>query len=224
VNVPRKLRRVSRATRAHVRLGIAILLGIATGFIPFRGLSPVEHALIGWNVGVAFYLIAVGLVMARASVADIKKRACEQDEGAALLLILTVGAAIASVGAIFFELAAVKGGSGSKIGYIAIAISTVTLSWIFMHAIFALRYAHDYYGEGERANGLDFPRGDDDEKEPDYWDFVYFSFVIGMTFQVSDVGVTNKWIRRLVVAHGFVSFVFNTAIVALTVNIAGNVI
>jgi uncharacterized membrane protein len=218
-----KSHRIVRAARAHSRLGVAIVLGIAAGFIPFRALSPVEHALIGWNVGVAFYLVAAGIVMARASVADIRKRACEQDEGAALLLILTVGAAIASVGAIFFELAAVKGSDG-KIGYIAIAISTVTLSWIFMHVIFALHYAHDYYGEGERANGLDFPSGDDDDDEPDYWDFVYFSFVIGMTFQVSDVGVTNKWIRRLVVTHGFVSFVFNTAIVALTVNIAGNVI
>jgi uncharacterized membrane protein len=205
--------RIVRTARTHFRLIIAVALGIATGFIRFRGLSPVEQALIGWNVGVAFYLAAAGIVMARASVKDIRKRAGEQDEGALALLILTVVAAIASLGAIFFALAAAPSGKPSY----AIAISTVVLSWIFVQVIFALHYAHDFYGEGERANGLNFP-GDD---EPDYWDFIYFSFVIGMTFQVSDIGVTNKWIRRLVVAHGFVAFLFNTTVIALTVNIAG---
>ncbi len=205
--------------RAHLRLLIAIALGIATYFILPGAWLPVTRALIGWNVGVAFYLITVAVVMTRSSIAQIKRRATVQDEGALVLLILTVGAAIASLGAIFVELSAAKN-SDSGAGYIAIAISTVVLSWVFMHVIFALHYAHDFYGEGERANGLDFPG---DEK-PDYWDFIYFSFVIGMTFQVSDVGVTNKWIRRLVVAHGFVSFLFNTTIVALTVNIAANVI
>jgi uncharacterized membrane protein len=99
-----------------------------------------------------------------------------------------------------------------------LAIVTITLSWTFIHAIFALHYAHDYYGSGHRANGLQFP-GDD---QPDYWDFAYFSFVVGMTFQVSDVAVTNRAIRRLVVAHGILSFAFNTAILALTVNLASS--
>jgi uncharacterized membrane protein len=210
---------VVRAARAHFRLGIAVALGIATYFILPSAWLEVTRALIGWNVAIAFYLITVGVVMAKSSIAQIKRRASTQDEGAIALLILTVGAAIASLGAIFVELGAAKNAANGA-GYVAIAISTVVLSWIFMHAIFALHYAHDFYGEGERANGLDFPG---DEK-PDYWDFIYFSFVIGMTFQVSDVGVTNKWIRRLVVAHGFASFLFNTTIVALTVNIAANVI
>ena len=88
------------------------------------------------------------------------------------------------------------------------------------HTIFALHYAHDFYDESA-GRGLAFPRGD---KEPDYWDFVYFSFVIGMTSQVSDVSVTSKQIRRTVAAHGVVSFVFNAALLALTVNIAASVI
>ena len=100
----------------------------------------------------------------------------------------------------------------------ALAIATVILSWAFIQTIFALHYAHDFYGKGQRANGLKFP-GDD---KPDYWDFVYFSFVIGMTFQVSDVAVTNKWIRRSVVAHGVLSFFFTTTVVALTVNMAAS--
>ena len=100
----------------------------------------------------------------------------------------------------------------------ALAIATVILSWAFIHTIFALHYAHDFYGKGQRATGLKFP-GDG---QPDYWDFIYFSFVIGMTFQVSDVAVTNKWIRRSVVAHGVLSFFFTTTVVALTVNMAAS--
>lgn len=214
MNTRRRPPRIVRTVRARPRLAASAAIGIVTGFLlAFYITSPVTRALIGWNVAVACYLIAVSVVMARASVTDIRKRACTQDEGALALLILTVGAAVASLGAIFSELSTATNGALSY----TIAISTVVLSWIFIQVIFALHYAHDFYGEGERANGLDFP-GDE---EPDYWDFIYFSFVIGMTFQVSDVGVTNKWIRRLVVAHGFVAFLFNTTVIALTVNIAG---
>ena len=91
-----------------------------------------------------------------------------------------------------------------------------------MQTIFAMHYAHEFYGEGRdhREGGLQFPG----EGEPDYWDFVYFSFVLGMTFQVSDVSITSRVIRRLAVSHGIVAFVFNTALLALMVNIAANAI
>jgi uncharacterized membrane protein len=89
------------------------------------------------------------------------------------------------------------------------------LSWAFIHTIFALHYAHEFYDV--TAGGLAFPQGSAD---PDYWDFVYFSFVIGMTSQVSDVAVTSKELRRIVTAHGMLSFVFNAALLALTVNLA----
>ena len=96
----------------------------------------------------------------------------------------------------------------------------MVLSWAFTHTIFALHYAHEFYGEHLRKSGLKFP-GDG---QPDYWDFVYFAFVIGMTFQVSDVAITHKSIRRTVVAHGALSFFFTAAIISVTVNIAANVI
>jgi uncharacterized membrane protein len=96
------------------------------------------------------------------------------------------------------------------------------LSWAAVHTIFALHYAHDYYRPA-KPGGLQFPSGDQHEKA-DYWDFVYFSFVIGMTAQVSDVGITDKTIRRTATAHGIISFVFNTALVALMVNIAASAI
>jgi uncharacterized membrane protein len=104
--------------------------------------------------------------------------------------------------------------------YVALAIGTVVLSWTFIHTIFALHYAHEFYGSGEHKNGLRFP-GDG---QPDYWDFIYFSFVVGMTFQVSDVAVTHKSVRRMVVAHGALSFFFTTAVVAMAVNIAASII
>ena len=101
-----------------------------------------------------------------------------------------------------------------------LAAATIMLSWTFIHTIFALHYAHEFY-DADINGGLAFPGG---AAEPDYWDFVYFSFVIGMTSQVSDVGVTNQQLRRLVAAHGVVSFVFNATLLALTVNIAASAI
>jgi uncharacterized membrane protein len=86
------------------------------------------------------------------------------------------------------------------------------------HTIFALHYAHEFYGEDAEQGGLTFPGGE----EPDYWDFVYFSFVIGMTSQVSDVAICSKSIRRTATAHGVLSFIFNAALLALTVNIAAS--
>jgi uncharacterized membrane protein len=204
-----------RIAHSHVRLWLCVAIGLVIfAVVPGRW----TRVLIGWDVGVACYLAALAVTMARSSIADIKRRAAEQDEGALGLLVLTVGAAVASLGAIFAELATTEPSQPDYPYYVALAIATVALSWTFTHAIFALRYAHQFYGEGHHAGGLRFP----DDERPDYWDFVYFAFVIGMTFQVSDVAVTSKHVRRLVLAHGTVAFVFTTAIIALTVNIAAS--
>src|SRR6202012_18616 len=98
----------------------------------------------------------------------------------------------------------------------------IALSWAAVHTGFALHYAHEFY-RGGKPGGLQFPSRDNKEA-PDYWDFVYFSFVIGMTAQVSDVGITDKTSRRPATAHGIVSFIYNTALVALMVNIAASAI
>ena len=144
----------------------------------------------------------------------------KEDEGRFAILILTVLAALASLGTIVAELGTSQG-AGRTPGQLALATVTIVLSWLLVHTIFALNYAHDYYGEhGAKKSGLKFP----DEDDPDYWDFVYFSFVIGMTCQVSDVAVASQSIRRTVNAHGVVSFFFNTALLALTVNIAASAI
>ena len=210
--------RIVRVVRAHQRLGVSVALGLITAAVLPASFSGITRILLSWDIGVLFYLAAAAVMMSRSGVAAIRKRAAEEDEGAFALLVLTVAAAMASLGAIFAELATLDRADPHYGLYVALAIVTVVLSWTFIHTIFALHYAHDFYG-GAREEGLKFPG---DEK-PDYWDFVYFAFVIGMTFQVSDIGVTRKWIRRVVVIHGALSFFFTTAIVALTVNIAANV-
>lgn len=207
-----------RVGRAHLRLVISVLIGVAVALVMPGG--PITRALVGWDTGVAIYLAAAAVAMARCtSVAQMKRNAAAQDEGAYAILILTAAASAASVGAIFAELAAIERANPSYGLYAGLAVGTVVLSWAFVHTIFALHYAHDYYG-GPRKGGLRFP----EEAEPDYWDFIYFAFVIGMTFQVSDVAVTQKPIRRMVVAHGVLSFFFVTAVVAMTVNIAAGII
>ena len=108
--------------------------------------------------------------------------------------------------------------AGKTGGLVAILVSaaSILLSWAFLNTLFALHYAHGYYGGyGKQHEGLDFPGGG----EPDYWDFAYFAVVIGMTFQVSDVQVTSRYLRRTVLAHGVIAFFFNVFIVAVSVNI-----
>lgn len=207
-----------RVGKAHIRLVISALIGLAVTLL-LPG-AAVTRALIGWDVGVMIYLVAAVAVMSRCSSVDqMRRNAAAQDEGAYAVVILTAAAALASLGAIFAELAVVERSNPYYGMYGTLAIITIVLSWAFTHTIFALHYAHDYYG-GARKGGLRFP----EDNQPDYWDFIYFAFVIGMTFQVSDVAVTQKAIRRMVVGHGVLSFFFATAVVAMAVNIAAGVI
>jgi uncharacterized membrane protein len=208
-----------RVGLAHKRLIISAAIGVAAMLaLPA---SPITRMLLGWDLGVLIYLAAAAVVMTQcSSVSAMRSNAAAQDEGAFAILVLSVVAAIASLGAIFAELSTIERTSPGYGLFVALAIGTVVLSWAFTHTIFALHYAHAFYGEHLRKSGLKFP-GDDN---PDYWDFIYFAFVIGMTFQVSDVAITHKSIRRLVVGHGALSFFFTAAIISVTVNIAASII
>jgi uncharacterized membrane protein len=184
---------------------------------------PVTRLLVGWDIGVTLYLVLVLHLMSGARIHHIRRDAQSQDEGRLTILVLTVAAALASLAAIVTELAS-PAGSGVPRQPIQLGLATITilLSWTLIHTIFTLHYAQEFYhGTTTGGRDLEFPGGD---QEPDYWDFVYFSFVIGMTSQVSDVGVTNKQMRRTVAVHGIVSFFFNAALLALTVNIAASAI
>ena len=203
-----------RVGKGHKRLFVSIAIGLAV--MVALPVAPVTRALIGWDIGVLIYLVAAIVVMSSCStIAQMKSNAAAQDEGALAILVLTAAAGMASLIAIFAELAALERTSPQYGLYIALAVSTVVLSWTFVHTIFALHYAHDFYGEGHQRNGLRFPG----EEQPDYWDFVYFAFVIGMTFQVSDVAVASRAFRRVVLVHGIISFAYNTAILAGAINL-----
>jgi uncharacterized membrane protein len=214
----RKMPKAVRLVYARPRTFISIVLGIVAFFVLPSSLRLVTRLLIGWDIFVAMYVVLVYAMMVRSTLATIRRMAILQDDGRFLIPLLTVLGAFASLAAIVFEL-----GNGShNPTNLIFATSTVALSWAAVHTAFALHYAHEYY-RGGKPGGLQFPSGHQDES-PDYWDFVYFSFVIGMTAQVSDVGITDKSIRRTVTVHGIVSFVFNTALLALMVNIAASAI
>jgi uncharacterized membrane protein len=176
--------------------------------------------LTGWDITVALYLGLAFHLIATADVQQIQEHAAQQDEGQLTILTCTVAAALASLAAIFAVLGTPAGGTPRPRSPLVLAVCTILLSWAFIHTIFALHYAHEFYDE-TAGRGMSFP-GDD--PHPDYLDFVYFSFVIGMTSQVSDVAITSKLIRRTATVHGIVSFMFNAALLALTVNIAASAI
>ena len=213
-------RRAIRAVRTRPRLFLSAIVGLAaTAALPTTWQTN-TRLLIGWDIGVSLYLAAASVLMAGAEVEHIRRRSATLDEGRITILVLTVVAALASLAAIALELAASRASTPDLVRF-GLAALTIGLSWCFVHTMFALHYAHEFYaGPHRKAGGLEFPGTD----QPDYWDFVYFSLVIGMTSQVSDVAVTSKAIRSTVTAHGVVAFVFNIALLSLMVNIAAGAI
>jgi uncharacterized membrane protein len=191
-------------------------IGVLTALTDWR---PVMRGLVGWDIGIGLYVILAVEMMARADVHKIRRRAAAQDEGAIVILVLTVATALASLLAIVALLGtSADGAAQRRSAELVLSTITIVLSWALIHTMFALHYAHEFYDQ-RGVPGLAFPGG---EKEPDYWDFAYFALVIGMTAQVADVGITTKEIRRTVAAHGVVSFFFNVALLALMVNIAAS--
>jgi uncharacterized membrane protein len=214
----RRLPKPLRVIYARPRAFIAIALGLVAFLVLPHSMRPVTRVLIGWDVFVALYLALVYVMMMRSGPRHVRRNAVLQDDGRFLIPVFTAVGAFAGIAAIVFEL----GASQRGLSHLALAILTIALSWATVHTAFALHYAHGYY-RGANPGGLQFPSGNQSDRA-DYWDFVYFSFVIGMTAQVSDVGITDKAIRHTVTVHGIISFVYNTALLALMVNIAASAI
>lgn len=215
----KRLRRWPRPLRIMMvrpRFFISIAIGLVALLVSPATLRLATRLLVAWDIAIALYLTLAFTTVMTTGIAKIRQRAAMQDDGRFAILALTAVAAFATLGAIVAEL-----GPDHRGRYeLLLATATIVLSWAAIHTTFALHYAHEYY-RGGTVGGLAFPG---DEKEPDYWDFVYFSFVIGMTAQVSDVGITDRIIRRTATAHGIASFIFNTALLALMVNIAASAI
>ena len=215
----RKLPRIVRVVRARPRLFLSAALGIVVALLLPSEWRVATRLLVGWDIGLIVYLVFAFVAMGKADTARIRRRAAMLDEDRVVFLVLTAAAGLASLAAIVAELGVKE--TGREPAHLALAAITIALSWTFTHTIFALHYAHEYYIENRyQDGGLAFPG----KEQPDYWDFVYFSLVIGMTSQVSDVAVTAKPIRRTVTWHGVLSFFFNVTLLALTVNIAASVL
>ena len=217
-----RLPKILRILHARPKLVISIVLGAAVMLITPSDWEFVTRILLGWDAGVALYVGIVAWIIVRlqspAETDHIRAHAEKEDEGKVAVLVLTVIATLASLAAIILLLG--QGDGPNSPPQLIFASATVLLSWAFVHLIFATHYAHEFYSEGPAASGLKFPASN----KPDYLDFIYFSFVIGMTFQVSDVAVTSRPIRRTVLAHAIVAFLFNVALLAIVINIAAGVI
>lgn len=213
----RKMPAAYRIVYARPRTFIALAIGIAAVLLLPHSLRLVTRLLIGWDVFIGFYLLLVYGMMFRSSERSIRRNAALQDDGSFVILLVAALGAFASIAAIVFEL-----GAGNRTApELTLAVTTIASTWAAVHTTFSLHYAHEYF-RGATAGGLSFPDDEDDKRDPDYWDFVYFSFTIGMTFQTSDVEITDRQVRRTTTAHAIVSFIFNTALVALMVNIAAS--
>ena len=214
---------------ARPRLYICAILGIATGLIVPATISVVPRALIGWNIAVACYLVSSSIMMMRATHESIRERAKLLDDGRFIVLSMATLAAIGSLVGIVLVLGGIKDLAPLSRGlHVALAGSTIVMSWFFIHMMFAQLYAHEYYAEqrGDRARkaefrgGLMFPGTD----KPHYTDFLYFSYIIGVASQTADVATTSATMRGMSLAHSILAFFFNTTVLALTINIAASLI
>jgi uncharacterized membrane protein len=204
--------------KAQPRLFSAAFFGGLLWFLLPRDLRSSTRLLVAWDCATGLYLLLAILMMARSTIDRIRYRAALQDEGRLVILGLTVTTALVSLAGIVVELSAAKTMKGQVAWqHIALAGLTVFLSWTFTHTIFALHYAHEYYTgpENDLTRGLEFPG----HEPPDYWDFVYYSFVIGTACATADINVTSRVMRRTTALHCVVAFFFNTTILALTVNV-----
>jgi uncharacterized membrane protein len=217
-----------RLRRPRLAAGVASGVVLYVFLFVFSAVSGRLRFSLSWDAGVLVAMVL--LIGLRRALPDTMKRiAAQQDAGKWTVLFLTLVAGSASLVAIAGEVPLIRdAGEFEKIVRISLIIATIVLSWAFIHTIFALHYAHDYYAStptGTAAGatvrkGLAFPG----EAMPTYMDFAYFSFTIGMTFQVSDVQITDPAMRGLALTHGIISFFYATGILALTINMVAGLI
>jgi uncharacterized membrane protein len=213
---------------ANYRLTIALLVGALVFFGFHNRLTTPAIILVTW-IGSALTMIFLNwTIIFSTHPREVKKIAGLQDSSRTFLFFFITIASVMSLGAIIYLLKSTKGlPEVAKNEHILLSIAAVVISWWQLHTIFTLRYAHLYYGTdvdgdgvADAPGGLQFPG----KAEPDYLDFVYFSFIVGMTFQVSDVNITSRKIRRVCIGHALLSFAFNTAILALSINVISGLV
>jgi uncharacterized membrane protein len=204
---------------AKILIGLAVAL-LVYFLVRIKSIDILSHLLIGWDTFCLTLIILTWITFSITTSQQIREQAKVQDSSRAIIFIIVLITTLASFLAVLLLLLTKEKEKSSETLHLIVAIAGMILSWFLIHTIFTLRYAHIFYDDDKanpktHAGGLDFP----DDDTPDYFDFAYFSFVLGMTFQVSDVQVTSKYLRRLAMWHGMLSFGYNTIMIALTINL-----
>ena len=213
---------IHKIVRAHPRLIAAIIAGSIVGLALPAQYELVLRVLIGWNVTVWCYLGSMGWLMMRASHARVRRIAEQEDQSAVVILAIMSIAAILSMAAIVLELSTVKGLPLSlRLAHYGFTGATVLGSWCLVATLFTFHYARIYYRSPIERRALSFP---DKEENPDYWDFLYVSFTIAVAAQTSDVAIMSRSMRKTVLAQSILSFLFNVAILGLSINIAASLV
>jgi uncharacterized membrane protein len=214
--------------RRQPRLFAAAGLGLAVWFFLPDEWSRSLRMIVGWDVAAGFYLLLAWIMMLRADTEHIQAHARSDDERQWVILLMCAGAATTSLGAIVSLLGDYKDlAADAKAPHLALGVLTILISWFFLHTVFTVHYAHEFYGDTiedgkiRDRGGFAFPGV---AKTWNYMDFAYYSFTIGMTAQTSDIGVTTTGMRRLTLAHAILTFFFNTVILAFSVNIAASLL
>ncbi|SFQ67692.1 DUF1345 domain-containing protein [Hymenobacter arizonensis] len=201
-----------------------LLLGLALGGVAWSlapgGIDAISRSLAAWDVYAAVTLLLIAAAMFTADAASIRKVANSEDLSRIVAFVFVLVAALASLMGVVALLGTGRSPTGGFLSrHVALGIAAVLESWLLVHTVFTLHYAHIYYdtsgADGADVGGLDFPGND---PEPDYWDFAYFAFTIGMTAQTADVAISGKRQRRTALLHAIISFGFNMAIVALSIS------
>ena len=212
---------------AHHRFIIACVF-TALAIVAMHGRVAFTTQLVcAWDVFAFTTVVLAWFGLSTKDPYDVRRNASLQDASRTFLFVAVISAATVSLFAVFILLGSAKSLSPNSFAvHVVLSVAAIVLSWTLVHTLFTLRYAHYYYLEAHKVDrediegGLIFPNDDN----PDYLDFAYFSFVIGMTCQVSDVQISSKMMRRLATVHGLIAFAFNTAILAMFINIAAGLV
>ncbi len=207
---------------SHWRLLVGVVVGVAAWAGALWLNAPKgAHVLVGWDAGAVTYLALTWRLFLRADEAEVRGRAAREDEGRSVLLLIVLGAIVASLIAVVDAMIAAKTAPDGARAFIAASAGvTLVLSWLVLQSVFVLHYAHRHFGDGKSKGGIEFPG----EQPTSYMDFAYLAFSVGATFQVSDNSILTSRLRRLVTAHAATAYFYNTAILALGINIIAGVV
>jgi uncharacterized membrane protein len=200
----------------HPRLWMGVVAGAAIYFFLPHGWSLLSRVLICWNCGVVVFFALIFLWMSRQTAEQLRTRYAEEDESGSFILVAVTIAAFLSLAAVLEPLATIRQVTGSvRVAHFALAALTLANSWILVPTMFTTHYADEFYSAEEDDRPLHFP----DTPMPVFWDFAYFSFTIAAACQTADVSTTQAGIRRVVIVHTLISFLFNASILGFAINV-----